>query len=173
MQSGMCLILGALTNAVMSPVTGYALDRFDGKRMIAVGMLIMLLGTIPFVFVTPNTSILTIVLLYAIRSFGFSAVQMPVTTIGINGLTQNLISHGSSGNNMMRFTAASIGTAILISVQQNVANQHLPAIGGIHSVGYINALLSGFHVAFAGVVLLLIVGLIMSQFLHESQVSAQ
>ncbi len=165
MESGMCLILGALVNAAMSPITGYALNHFNGKRMIRVGLVIMLLGTLPFIFVTPTTPLIEIILLYAVRSFGFSAVQMPVTTMGINGLTKDLISHGSSGNNMMRFTASAIGTAILISVQQDVANQKM-----LTQASKTSALLSGYHVAFAIVFILLVLGLIMGQMLKEKEV---
>ncbi|MFD1432831.1 MDR family MFS transporter [Lacticaseibacillus yichunensis] len=157
MSSGMCLILGALVNAAMSPVTGYVFDHYNAPRMIKAGLLIMLLGTIPFAFVTAQTPVVTVVLLYAIRSLGFSAVQMPITTLGINVLPPALISHGSSGNNMMRYTASAIGTAILISVQQNVANTQA---GHVATLADPRALLSGYHVAFTLVAVLLIIALV-------------
>lgn len=172
LTSGMCLVLGALVTAGMSPVTGYALDHYSPKRMIQSGLVIMILGTIPFIFVTTTTPLLTIVLLYAVRSLGFSAVSNPVTALGINSLPRPLIAHGSSGNNLLRFTVSAVGTATLIAVQQSVATRHLPAQQVGHQAAVRLAYLAGYHVAFAAVVLLLVIGLLAGQALNESEAHA-
>ena len=166
MESGMCLMLGAIVSAAMSPVAGYILDHYSGKRMIQAGILIMMLGTIPFGFVTAHTALLDIVMLYTIRSFGFALASMPVTAIGINSLPRDLVAHGSSGNNMIRFTVSAVGTAVLISTQQMVAFHHMPA-GATQAT--VPALLSGYRFAFVVVLVLLLIGLIAGQLMRENQ----
>lgn len=166
-KSGAVLILGALTTAVMSPITGYVLNHFGGRHMIRLGLFIMIVGTLPFLFVDAKTPMIDLILLYAIRNFGFSAVNMPVTTLGMQNLTGSLIAHGSSGNNMLRFTASAIGTSILISVQQQV---QLSALN--HGVHVLTATLRGYHTAFALVLVLLIGGSLLAEHLHERRLTA-
>ena len=99
------------------------------KRLAITGMFILTAATLPFAFLTKDTPILHIVILYAIRMFGISMVMMPVTTSGMNALPGNLISHGTAVNNTFRQVASSIGTAILISVLSNVTKGNLPSDG--------------------------------------------
>src|SRR5699024_12501147 len=63
-----------------------------------------------------STSMLTITILYAIRMFGISMVMMPTTTAGLNQLKDSLVPHGVAMTNTMRQVAASIGTAIIVTV---------------------------------------------------------
>src|SRR5699024_12378326 len=63
-----------------------------------------------------STSMLTITILYAIRMFGISMVMMPATTAGLNQLKDSLVPHGVAMTNTMRQVAASIGTAIIVTV---------------------------------------------------------
>ena len=117
-------------------------------------MFILTAATLPFAFLTKDTPILHIVILYAIRMFGISMVMMPVTTSGMNALPGNLISHGTAVNNTFRQVASSIGTAILISVLSNVTKGNLPSEGLLKAtpLAYkekaIEATLSGYHAAF-------------------------
>src|SRR5699024_12229606 len=62
------------------------------------------------------TLMLIIIILYAIRMFGLSMVMMPATTAGLNQLKDSLMPHGVAMTNTMRQVAASIGTAIIVTV---------------------------------------------------------
>lgn len=72
-------------------------------------------------------------MLYTVRMFGITMVTMPVTTSGMNALPDNLINHGTAVNNTVRQIAASIGTAILVSVLASVTKGQTPAAGLAHS----------------------------------------
>jgi hypothetical protein len=76
---------------------------------------------------TSDTPILFVTVLYTVRMFGITMVTMPVTTAGMNALPSHLISHGTAVNNTVRQVAASIGTAILVSVLATVTNANTPA----------------------------------------------
>lgn len=91
-HSGLMLLPGALIMGLMMPITGAIFDKHGAKRLAISGMLILTAATLPFAFLTQETPIVMIVILYAIRMFGISMVMMPVTTSGMNALPMNLIS---------------------------------------------------------------------------------
>ena len=153
-HSGLTLLFGALMMAVMSPITGRAVDRYGAKNLSIMGMLLLTLGSIPFIFITKDTPTAYIVVLYAVRMFGISMAMMPATTVGMNALPVNLIGHGTAVNNTQRQIASSIGTAILISILTNVTKDDMPAKHLLKTdpLAYkdsaINATLGGYHAAF-------------------------
>ncbi len=153
-HSGLMLLPGALVMGLMMPITGAIFDKRGARKLAITGMFILTSATLPFAFLTSKTSVIVIVVLYAIRMFGISMVMMPVTTSGMNALPNHLISHGTAVNNTFRQVASSIGTAILISVLTNVTKNNLPSKSILEAtpLAYkdqaINATLSGYHAAF-------------------------
>lgn len=172
-HSGLTLLAGALMMGIMSPITGRAVDRYGAKRLSIIGMFLLTLGSIPFIFITKSTSTLYIVVFYAIRMFGISMTMMPATTVGMNSLPINLISHGTAVNNTQRQIASSIGTAVLISILTNVTTSNQPGKSMLttNPLGYrdhmINATLTGYHAAFAISLLFCILALITAFFLKN------
>lgn len=153
-HSGLMLLPGALVMGLMMPITGAIFDKRGARKLAITGMFILTSATLPFAFLTSKTSVIVIVVLYAIRMFGISMVMMPVTTSGMNALPAHLISHGTAVNNTFRQVASSIGTTILISVLTNVTKNNLPTKSILEAtpLAYkdqaINATLSGYHAAF-------------------------
>ncbi|WP_248622227.1 MDR family MFS transporter [Enterococcus cecorum] len=153
-HSGLMLLPGALVMGLMMPITGAIFDKRGARKLAITGMFILTSATLPFAFLTSKTSVIVIVVLYAIRMFGISMVMMPVTTSGMNALPDHLISHGTAVNNTFRQVASSIGTSILISVLTNVTKNNLPTKSILEAtpLAYkdqaINATLSGYHAAF-------------------------
>jgi len=126
-QSGLTLLPGALMMVAMGPVVGRVMAKGHGKQLIIVGAVIMSVATIALSFMQLDTAIWVIVLIYALRNIGLSFVMMPAGTLGMNALPQDLISHGSSSNNMVRQVGAAMGTSLLISVLQNTATNASPS----------------------------------------------
>ena len=154
MDSGLILLPGAIMMGIMSPITGRIFDHIGARRLAMTGMLLLTTGTAFFLSISATTPILWIIVVYAIRMFGLTMVTMPVTTTGINALPFNLISHGTAANNTLRQVAASMGTAVLISVYSNVSKWNLPSQHLLTSAplkyksATINATLTGYHMAF-------------------------
>ncbi|WP_427813438.1 MDR family MFS transporter [Enterococcus sp. 22-H-5-01] len=174
-HSGLMLLPGALVMGLMMPITGAIFDKHGAKRLAIGGMLILTAATLPFAFLTKDTPVTMIVILYAIRMFGISMVMMPVTTSGMNALPMNLISHGTAVNNTFRQVASSIGTAILISVLTNVTKDNLPKASLLKELPLtykdqaINATLSGYHAAFYVAVIFSIIGFFITFFLKANK----
>ena len=67
-HSGLMLLPGALIMGLMMPITGAIFDKHGAKRLAISGMLILTAATLPFAFLTQETPIVMIVILYAIRN---------------------------------------------------------------------------------------------------------
>ncbi|AUS72007.1 MDR family MFS transporter [Lactiplantibacillus plantarum] len=154
MDSGLILLPGAIMMGIMSPITGRIFDHIGARRLAMTGMLLLTLGTAFFLSISATTPILWIIVVYAIRMFGLTMVTMPVTTTGINALPFRLISHGTAANNTLRQVAASMGTAVLISVYSSVAKWQMPGHQLLTQAPLkyrqdgITATLTGYHMAF-------------------------
>lgn len=172
-HSGLILLPGALMIGIMSPITGRIFDRYGARKMAITGMTLLTLGTVPFMFLTENSSFLMIIILYAIRMVGVALVMMNVTTSGMNSLPLDKISHGTAVNNTFRQVLSSIGTAILVSVLTTTTKNNMPEKSVLktlplqYKTGAINATLDGFHAAFAISIIFALIALVLSFFLKK------
>ncbi|ASK63990.1 MFS transporter [Virgibacillus phasianinus] len=159
MESGLVLLPGALISGLMSPITGRIFDRIGARLLGIVGLTIMTGATLAFGFLGTTTTLTFLIVMYAVRMFGFSMVMMPVTTAGLNQLPQKLIPHGAAMNNTLRQIAASVGTAILVTIMTMTAqNSQQAANPGIHGV----------NVAFLVIAVISFVAIILSIFVKKT-----
>ncbi|MCA0982936.1 DHA2 family efflux MFS transporter permease subunit [Halobacillus yeomjeoni] len=161
-ESGLALLPGAVITGIMSPITGKIFDKIGARMLSIVGLCIITGASLAFSFLSIETTFIAITILYAIRMFGLSMVMMPVTTAGLNQLPKKLIPHGTAMNNTMRMVAASVGTAILVTVMTSTTQnaQNAPAIEypGIHGV----------NVAFIVVTALSLAGILLAVFVKNT-----
>ncbi|WP_429970484.1 MDR family MFS transporter [Fructilactobacillus sp. Tb1] len=153
-HSGLTLLPGAIMMGIMSPFTGKIFDKYGAKKLAIGGLFLLSLGTFPFMFLTKNTPVHYITMLYVIRMFGVAMAMMPVTTSGMNALSVKMMSHGTAVNNTVRQICGSIATAIMVSILANVTTDNMPAkhIMKLNPIHYgslaINATLKGYAAAF-------------------------
>lgn len=172
-HSGLMMLPGALMLGLMSPVTGRLFDRYGARFLSITGLTLLIIGTVPFLTLTKNTPVISIVVFYAIRLFGVSMVFMPVTTSGMNVLPITEMAHGTAVNNTFRQTMSSIGTAVMTTVLTNVTNMQKPSHALLERAPlsykdhYTNATLAGFHAAFMVAALFAVISLILAFFLKN------
>lgn len=116
MESGLVLLPGAAVMGLMSPLTGRIFDAVGAKWLAIIGFTLLTGTTFMFTVLTADTSFSYLATVNTVRMFGVAMVMMPVTTAALNQLPQQLIPHGTAVNNTMRQIAASVGTAVLVSV---------------------------------------------------------
>lgn len=175
-NSGLILLPGAVMMGIMSPITGRIFDHLGAKRLSNTGLFLLLVGTIPLVAVGEDTPIAIITVLYAVRMFGITMVTMPVTTAGMNALPANLISHGTAVNNTVRQIAASIGTAILVSVLSVVTKANMPGAGVSDAAALAQtraATVSGYRAAFIVSTVFAIIGYVLATRLPQDRIDQQ
>ena len=175
-NSGLILLPGAVMMGIMSPITGRIFDHLGAKRLSNTGLFLLLVGTIPLIAVGEDTPIAIITVLYAVRMFGITMVTMPVTTAGMNALPANLISHGTAVNNTVRQIAASIGTAILVSVLSVVTKANMPGAGVSAAAALAQtraATVSGYRAAFIVSTVFAIIGYVLATRLPQDRIDQQ
>lgn len=154
--SGLVLLPGAIIMGAMGPVAGRLFDK-HGPRVLAVtGTGILALTTLAFVFMGPGTGLVTLTVIYTVRLFSLSLVNMPISTWGMNALPDKLVNHGTSVQNTFRQVAGSLGTAIIVSTSTAVQN----AVAG--STDATTAGVFGIHMAFVVATALCVIGFVLT-----------
>ncbi|CDQ40794.1 MDR family MFS transporter [Virgibacillus salexigens] len=153
-ESGLMILPGALLMGIMSPINGRIFDKFGARYLVIIGLLLLTITSFLYTNLTPDTSFAYLTVVFALRMFGISMIMMPSTTAGLNQLSNRLIPHGSAMTNTMRQVAASIGTALLITIMTastlNSGSQ-VTAIDQIHGVNIAFYVATG--ISFIGLVL--------------------
>ncbi|MED1470741.1 DHA2 family efflux MFS transporter permease subunit [Bacillus salipaludis] len=164
-EAGLALLPGALVSGLMAPIVGRIFDKVGARWLVMIGLTIMTAASFAFTRLGPSTTMTYITVLYGIRMFGLSMVMMPVATSALNQLPKRLIPHGAAMDNTMKMIAASVGTAILVTVMTTTAEtaKQRPEIS--HPDMY------GANVAFMVVSILTLLGLILSFFIKKDQQS--
>ncbi|GHD30558.1 MDR family MFS transporter [Nocardiopsis kunsanensis] len=161
MEAGLALLPGAALMGLMSPVTGIIYDKFGARWLAVVGFTLLSAMTFMLAVLTTETSFVYIAAVNTVRMLGTAMIIMPVTTAALNQLPQRLIPHGTALNNTMRQIAASVGTAILVTVMTGAAKD--PAEYGMQG------LVHGVNVAFLVAGIIAALGLVGAFFIKENR----
>ncbi|MCM3584622.1 multidrug efflux MFS transporter [Mesobacillus maritimus] len=121
-EAGLALLPGALVTGLLSPITGRVFDRIGARWLVITGLTIMTIASFLYTNLGPTTSFAFITLVYSLRMFGLSMVMMPVSTAALNKLPKKLIAHGAAMDNTLKMIAASVGTAVLVTVMTTTAS---------------------------------------------------
>ena len=108
LESGLLLFPGALLMGLLSPVTGKIFDRFGGKWLSIIGMVIIIATTYSFISLTDSTSYTFLVLMSTGRRVGMAMLMMPLQTTGLNQLPKSLYAHGNAISNTIRMVAGAL-----------------------------------------------------------------
>lgn len=157
LESGLVLLPGAIIMGFSNPITGYLFDRFGGKWLARGGLLLLSLTTFAFTNLSADTSFNYLATMNAIRMISIAMVMMPMTTMALNQLPNELIPHGTAMNNTFRQVAGSVGTAVLVTIMSTAAIPGEDISGIIHGV----------NVSFIVAAIIAIVGFILSFKLKE------
>ena len=155
------LLPGAVIMGLMSPVTGRIFDRFGAKWLAVIGFALLAGPTAMLTVLTPETSFAYLASVNAVRMFGTAMVIMPVTTAALNQLPQRMIPHGAALNNTMRQVAASVGTAVLVTVMTGSALD--PETHGVEG------LVQGVNISFMVATVIALLGLVGAFFIRNSR----
>ncbi|MEH7109050.1 MDR family MFS transporter [Bacillus sp. JJ1764] len=163
LEAGLALLPGALISGFMSPIVGRVFDKIGARWLVTIGLTIMTAASFAFTKLGPSTSMTYITILYGIRMLGLSMTMMPVATSALNQLPKRLLPHGAAMDNTMKMIAASVGTAILVTVMTTTSEtaQGNPTID--HPDMY------GANVAFMVVSGLSLIALILSFFMKNDR----
>jgi MFS family permease len=125
LQSGLILLPGAIAMGIMSPIAGALFDKIGARWLAVTGLVITVITTWQFSYLSMTTAYSHVLLLYFLRMFGMSFLSMTVMTEGLNQLPRHLGAHGTAASNTARQVAGSIGTAFLVTVMSTSQGVHM------------------------------------------------
>lgn len=175
LDSGLTLFWGALFMGLMSPLGGALYNKVGVKRLSFVGFVILLLGTLPFVYLTEQTPTIIITVLYALRMTAIALLMMPLTTAAMSALPDERAADATAANNTLRQVSSSVVVALMTSVVQNVINNNTPGDGMkktaplSYAKKVLDASLDGFQSAFIISLTFAIIGLIFVVFMKKEK----
>jgi EmrB/QacA subfamily drug resistance transporter len=133
--------IGAL---VAMPIAGRLTERFGGGRIALVGVSLLALSTVPFVFIGPDTSIVAISCVLVVRGVSIGMSFMPAMTAAFTSMRPDQLSDATPQINVLMRLGGAIGTAILAVVLQRAgagAHHATPAsLAGAFQAAYWAAL---------------------------------
>lgn len=122
MQTGMTLFPAAIASGVMMPISGALAQRFGVKLVTIPGLILTGYCSYELSLLDLNTSRETVMWLASIRGLGMGMSMMPINTLGINGIPNQLISKASALSNTIRQVAASLSVTIMTTLIQDQLN---------------------------------------------------
>ena len=156
MQSGLIMLPAAIVMGIMSPISGTLFDRFGPRTLSLLGLVIMIITTASFCFLSTGWSTFALCAIFCVRTLGMSMINMPINTWGINALDNSVVAHGNAVNNTARQVAGSIGTAIMITAMTTTTAARIPTEGTIQGMR------DGMSAAFAVAVVLGVIALVIA-----------
>jgi EmrB/QacA subfamily drug resistance transporter len=173
--AGLMLIPQGLGMLVSRPLVGKMTDRLGARLVVIISLIFSIAGTIPFIFIDKNSSLILISVVLFIRGFGIGGVQIPLMTDGYTGMVGKEIAQSSVGSRIFQNIGGAFGSAIIATVVAvSIPAAHIGAAAQNLSHDQIvtdltNAYHDGFIVALAVCILLLLPALLLS---NKAQVAA-
>ena len=155
MQSGLAMLPGALCMAVMNVVSGRIFDKYSPRGLAISGLSLLTISAAAFIFMHTGTPFALLCLIYTMRMVGISMAMMPITTWGLNTLSNKRMAHGTAINNTLRQVAGSIGTTFFVAIMTSFASLR-------PNDDYITANLYGIQISFTVITLFCLAALVLS-----------
>jgi EmrB/QacA subfamily drug resistance transporter len=127
LTAGLLMAPQGLGASLAMPFAGRFTDRIGGGKVAFVGLVILTLGTIPFAFLTPDSSYGFLAALLVVRGIGIGGSMMPAMAAAYATLQHEAVPRATSSLNALQRIGGSIGTAVLAVVLQGQIKDHLAA----------------------------------------------
>jgi MFS family permease len=126
----------------LSRLSGGLMDRWGTRTVVLLSSLLLIVGTLPFAFAGPGTSLVLLAGALVVRGIGLGAILMAVLISAYVGLAEADIPHASTTTRIAQQVGGSFGTAVLAVVLQHglAAHPTAPAPAFDHAFGWALAL---------------------------------
>lgn len=160
--SGLAVLPGSLSMALVSPFVGKIYDKAGMKTLFVCGAAGMFVSNFCMFFISMETSLLFAVVLNVLRNLSIGCLLMPFVTWGTSEIRKELTADATALLTALRTMAGAVGSAVFVGIMNAVAEKSIANHG-------MNAPLQGVKVAFlcmGGISLLL---LLVSLFFCEKE----
>jgi len=108
------------------PMGGRMVDRFGPSKIVPLGMICFLIGTIPFMFLTPSSNFVVLAFTFLFRGFGMGWILMPSMAASYGDLSKEMVAKATTTINIVLRVGGAIGTALVAVVLQRQIEAHIP-----------------------------------------------
>ena len=120
--SGLIMMPGSLTMALISPFTGKFYDRYGIRKLAVIGSFLMFISCLGVTFIGKQTSIIYVSFLYLLRLISIGCIMMPIVTWGMSALDKNYTAHGTALLTSLRTISGAFGSAVFVAVMTIITN---------------------------------------------------
>ncbi|WP_409198996.1 MFS transporter [Methanobrevibacter acididurans] len=150
--AGLVMLPANILYALLNPSGGKFYDKFGGRTTSIIGVLILLIGSIPFMFFNKNVNLLIVTFFYILRLIGLVFLIMPLFAYALSEVKREDYTHGTSIINSNRQIIGALGTTIILAFVSLSSKS-----------GYVSV--KGINLAFTIQVILVLIALFISVFL--------
>lgn len=115
-KAGLSMLPMAIAVMIASPVAGRLSDKFGSKVVVALGLLIMSLGSFALANFSAATSIASMVVPFLIAGAGIGLAMSPITAAALRKVSANEVGSASGVLSMIRQFGSVLGIAILATL---------------------------------------------------------
>jgi EmrB/QacA subfamily drug resistance transporter len=116
LETGLLMMPAALVSGAIMPIQGRLFDRFGPRPLAIAGILLLILVSWLFHYLTLATATSTIILWMMLRGFVMPLANMPAQTAALVEIPTQLVGRASALTNIIGRVAGSFGIAVLTSV---------------------------------------------------------
>lgn len=117
--AGLLLAPQGVGSLLVRTVLGRLTDRIGPRPVIIGGVLVTLLGTLPFALAGPATNEWLLALALVVRGAGLAGIMLAVMTAAYDGLRPEQVPHASSATRIAQQIGGSFGAAVLAVILQH------------------------------------------------------
>ncbi|NKY50855.1 DHA2 family efflux MFS transporter permease subunit [Nocardia vermiculata] len=121
LDAGLLLAPQGLGAVVAMVIGGRLTDRIGAGYVVPVGVVLGLIGTLPFTHVGTDTSYVWLCVALFVRGMGLGAVMMPTISAAYTGLGKDAVTRAAPTLSAIQQVGASLGSALLVTA----LTQHL------------------------------------------------
>jgi EmrB/QacA subfamily drug resistance transporter len=158
LKTGLLLAPQGLGAALSISLAGYLTDKIGARRVVPVGVVLALIGTVWYTQIGAHTSFLATTAALLVIGLGMGATVTPAMAAAFQGLPASAMGQATSMINVVQRVAGALGSALLAIVLQQAMTHRLPGFhGGIGQAGALaassphaaDALAGAFGISFA------------------------
>ncbi|GGP91890.1 EmrB/QacA subfamily drug resistance transporter [Actinomadura coerulea] len=128
--AGLLLAPQGLGAATAMPLAGVVTDKLGAGRIVPVGIVVLVLGTVPFATVGADTPYWLLGGALYVRGLGLGCTMMPTMSAALTTLSRAVVPRASSTLNIIIQLGGSVGTALLAVVLSRQISDRVPRPGG-------------------------------------------
>ncbi|MFC4051232.1 DHA2 family efflux MFS transporter permease subunit [Actinomadura syzygii] len=128
--AGLLLAPQGLGAATAMPLAGVITDKLGAGRIVPFGIVLLVLGTVPFALVQADTSYWLLGSALFVRGLGLGCTMMPTMSAALTTLRREVVSRASSTLNIIVQLGGSVGTALLAVILSQQISDRIPQASG-------------------------------------------